>query len=168
MFLGRGASPATTPQSYRWPSMRPKITASKPAVASPTPARSNRWRRPGTQVGDEKEGECEGDDADRNVHRENRAPSEVGYEEAAHGRPGDDGEAGKRPVDGEHAPALLRREQRDHERQALGGKDRSTETLRGAEHDELSWILRQAAERRRDCEYHDPGGEHVARAVDVA
>ena len=51
MISGIVMNPLTTPQSYRWPSISPKITPSKPAVASATPRRSSRCLRPGRRSG---------------------------------------------------------------------------------------------------------------------
>ena len=54
MISGMVTNPLTMPQSKRCPSMRPKTTRSKPALASATPTRSRRWlfpmRRSGTKA----------------------------------------------------------------------------------------------------------------------
>ncbi len=84
------------------------------------------------QVWNHQHRECEGEDADRNVHGEDRAPAEVGHQETANGWAGDDREAGKHSIDGKHASAPLRREERNHQGQALGCENRGTKTLRRA------------------------------------
>ena len=120
------------------------------------------------EIGDQEHRQAEGDDADREVDGEDRAPAEMGDEEAADGRPGDHSEARDDAVDGEHPASLLDREQRHHQRKALRREQRGAKALQPAREDQLGRVLCQGAESGRDGEDHDADGKKVARPVDVA
>ena len=82
------------------------------------------------QVRDHQQGSGENEDPDGDVDVEDPAPAEVGDDEAAEGRPGHDRESRDDAEHREDPTALVGREDREHDRQALGGQDRGAHALR--------------------------------------
>ena len=118
---------------------------------------------------DEQRAEDRERDADRDVDEEDPAPAHPGGERAA-GEQADGGtRAGDRGEDTEGAVALLALgEVGGDQGQGRRRGERTADTLQGAEGEQLTGVLREAAEQRRDGEQQDARLQHAAAAHDVA
>src|SRR5437867_391201 len=122
----------------------------------------------GTDVRDDEKCANEGDDADRNVHEEDPAPVEVRHDEAAERRTGEGRDSDDRAREAGRGAHALARKDRGEDRDRLRRQQRAADALDDAGGDELTGILREAAEHRRRREQHEARREQVARAEEVA
>ena len=151
----RAERPGPTVQPLAGASMIAQSRATRPTMDSTAPARSSLGAVGSFEVGTRKRPADEGEDHDRHVHQEHRAPREVLEQEAADQRAEGDADAGdSRPRWRWPGPAPAGREDVGEERQRGRHDQRAADAHEGPGGDQHVGARRRwprRASRRRRC-----------------
>ena len=159
----RGAAPAEVVPPHQREHEQEQAHRERDEADPVDPARSQVFG-----LGDLRERDEHGDDADGHVDEEDPAPTDAAGDGAPDQRPDGDGTADHGAVDAEGRPAIAPGERGGDQGQRGGEHDGAPDALHGTRQVEHERGGRQSADERGGREDDQPDGEDLAPPVDVA